>query len=185
MAGGGGKSVVAALAVAFFLLAAFASGLSTGDATSGRGTSGGGGSGAARLRQAAPTLAPRPLVGDATSGRCTCGRGGNGAARLWQAPSGAAVRWGRRRLLPSHGHEGGGCGDGALRPNRQQRGARAARGWRTSRATRGKALGENLHGEEERVRGRGGITRRVARAGAVEDVERRERSTDEEAKHSG
>jgi hypothetical protein len=135
MAGGGGKSVVAALAVAFFLLAAFASGLSTGDATSGRGTSGGGGSGAAQLRQAPPTLAPRPLVGDATSGRCTCGGGGNGAARLWQAPSGAAVRWGRRRLLPSHGHEGGGCGDGALRPNRQLRGARAARGWRTSQAT--------------------------------------------------
>uniref|UniRef100_A0A0E0R746 PHD-type domain-containing protein n=1 Tax=Oryza rufipogon TaxID=4529 RepID=A0A0E0R746_ORYRU len=106
MAGGGGKSVVAALAVAFFLLAAFASGLSTGDATSGRGTSGGGGSGAAQLRQAPPTLAPRPLVGDATLGRRTGGGGGNGAARLRQAPSGVAVRWGRRRLLPSHGHEG-------------------------------------------------------------------------------
>nr|AAX96032.1 hypothetical protein LOC_Os11g18760 [Oryza sativa Japonica Group] len=53
------------------------------------------------------------------------------------------------------------------------------------RPRRGKALSENLRGEEERVRGRGGITRRVARAGAVEDVERRERSADEEAKHSG
>uniref|UniRef100_A0A0E0BHW5 PHD-type domain-containing protein n=1 Tax=Oryza glumipatula TaxID=40148 RepID=A0A0E0BHW5_9ORYZ len=183
MAGGGGKSVVAALAVAFFLLATFASGLSTRDATSGRGTSGGGGSGAAQLRQAPPTLAPRPLVGDATSGRRTGGGGGNGAARLRQAPSGR-FGGGDDVFSPPTATRAvvaemelynltGGCAERGLHGDGEPPGPR-----------RGKGLGENLRGEEERVRGRGDVTRHVARVGAVEDVERREHNAGEEAEHS-
>uniref|UniRef100_A0A0D3HKP6 PHD-type domain-containing protein n=1 Tax=Oryza barthii TaxID=65489 RepID=A0A0D3HKP6_9ORYZ len=150
MAAGGSKSVVAALAVAFFLLAAFASGLSTGDATSVRGTSGGGGSGAAQLRQAPPTLAPRPLVGDAMSGRRTGDGGGNSVARLRQAPSG---RFGggddvfspptvtRAMVAEMELYDlTGGCVERGLHGDGEPPGPR-----------RGKALGENLRGEEERL----------------------------------
>uniref|UniRef100_A0A0E0F4T2 PHD-type domain-containing protein n=1 Tax=Oryza meridionalis TaxID=40149 RepID=A0A0E0F4T2_9ORYZ len=183
MAGGDGKSVVAALAVAFFLLAAFASGLSTGDATSGRGTSGGGGSGAARLRQAPPSLAPRslgtpcrggvPAVGEATVWLGSDKRreeqrfgGGDG---VFSPPTATRAVVAEMELYDLTG----GCAERGLHGDGELPGPR-----------RGKALSENLCGEEERVRGRGGLTRRVARAGAVEDVERRKRSADEEAEHS-
>uniref|UniRef100_I1QZE4 DUF834 domain-containing protein n=1 Tax=Oryza glaberrima TaxID=4538 RepID=I1QZE4_ORYGL len=168
MAGGGGKSVVAVLAVAFFLLAAFASGLSTGDATSGRGTSSGGGSGAARLRQAPPTLAPCPWrLG---SGKRRAEQRFDGGDDVFSPPTATRAVVAEMELYDLTGS----CAERGLHGDGEPPGPR-----------RGKALGENLRGEEERVRGRGGITRRVARAGAVEDVERKERSADEEAKHSG
>ncbi|KAF7073002.1 hypothetical protein CFC21_078063 [Triticum aestivum] len=47
----------------------------------------------------------------------------------------------------------------------------------------GEPLGEDLRGEQERVRGRGGDPRGVPGPEAVEDVERRERGADEEPAH--